>query len=66
MIEVTKEQFQSIISTRPYSTSFVLGEYNTTRYNGKKGLFKGCMFAKITTEQDGKKYYVDKCFESKL
>lgn len=58
MIEVSKEKFTQVTIKINYNTSFLLGEKNTIRYNGIKGLFKGSCFAKKVKD----KYYVNKYF----
>jgi len=56
MEEVTKEEFERVILKVSYTTSFLLGEKDTIRYNGKKGLFKNSCFAKKVND----KYYVNR------
>lgn len=58
MIEVSKDIFEQVVNKTDYTTSFILGEKDTIRYNGKKGLFKNSCFAKRVKD----KYYVNKCF----
>lgn len=53
MKEVTKEEFNKVISDIPYNTSFLLGVVGI-RYNGSGKKFKNQMFAK----SENGKYYV--------
>lgn len=54
MVEVTKEKFNKIRNKIDCKVSFILGEIDTTRCYGKKGLFKDYFFAK----RIGDKYFV--------
>ena len=63
MQKVSKEKFEEVIRGRKYKTSFLLGEKDTLRYNGIKGIFKDYCFAKkVSVEGQEEEYYVDKLF----
>ena len=58
MVKVTKSLFESVLNKTPHRLTARIGERDTLRYDGKKGLFKDLCFA----QRVGDEYYVDSFF----